>query len=165
MAKLHSRPPMRGEFEAIASLCLHSKAHWGYDASFLKACTAALQVNPDLVGLGLARVIEEDGRLLGYVQVDPCAADYGQPFEGDAELDLLFVAPNVMGRGVGRELLHFGMQAAERVGRDGLAILSDPGAQPFYEARGAVFVRDEPSDVIPGRTLPLLRLHAEGYLP
>jgi hypothetical protein len=36
-------------------------------------------------------------------------------------------------------------------------ILSDPQAHPFYERMGADFVRETPSDVIPRRTLPLLK--------
>jgi len=32
---------------------------------------------------------------------------------------------------------------------------ADPNAAPFYERMGARFVRNAPSDAIPGRTLPL----------
>ena len=45
-----------------------------------------------------------------------------------------------------------------------MTILADPHAAPFYERMGARFVRNAPSDAIPGRTLPLYEydLTAEG---
>ena len=36
-----------------------------------------------------------------------------------------------------------------------MTILADPNAAPFYERMGARFLRNAPSDAIPGRTLPL----------
>jgi hypothetical protein len=39
-----------------------------------------------------------------------------------------------------------------------MEILADPSARGFYEAQGARFAAWRPSDAIPGRILPLLRL-------
>ena len=111
-----------------------------------------------MVEQDLVRVVELEGQLVGVVQVDPDASSYGAPFEHDAELELLFVDPAAMGRGVGQTLFAFARTAAVRSGKAGLAILSDPGARAFYEHLGAEFVRDAPSDAIAGRTLPLLRV-------
>jgi hypothetical protein len=35
-----------------------------------------------------------------------------------------------------------------------MTILADVNAAPFYERLGARFLRNEPSDAIPGRVLP-----------
>jgi hypothetical protein len=37
-----------------------------------------------------------------------------------------------------------------------VSVVSDPRAQPFYERLGARFLREEASEAIPGRMLPVL---------
>jgi GNAT superfamily N-acetyltransferase len=148
------RPPKPEELDAIALLCRRSKAHWGYDDAFLDACGAALRVSPRALASGsvvLAVGADAGGdELLGVVQVDER--------DGTAELGLLFVEPARMGQGVGRRLLRWAAERALRRGFTALEIFSDPGARAFYERMGAVYLRHAPSDAIPGRTLPLLRL-------
>ena len=49
-------------------------------------------------------------------------------------------------------------QASDRQYRDAgefAQLIADPNAAAFYERVGATFVRNEPSDAIPGRLLPL----------
>ncbi len=133
----------------MASLCFRSKAYWGYDDAFMKQCRAVLMVNPDLVQAGHAAVAEDAGTLLGVAQID---------VDGPAaELDLLFVDPAAMGKGIGAVLYHWACDTARSAGAKSMMILSDPGARPFYERMGAGYLRHEPSDAIPGRTLPLLK--------
>ena len=60
-----------------------------------------------------------------------------------------------MGRGVGRALFKAAVGAGTPSRRATLTILADPNAAPFYERMGARFLRNAPSDAIPGRSLPL----------
>ena len=76
------RPARAGEAASLTALCLRSKAHWGYDAEFMRLSALTLKVH---------------------------------------EID----------------------------------ITADPHATPFYERMGARFLRNAPSDAIPGRVLPL----------
>ena len=41
------RPAKPGESQTLTALCVRSKAHWGYDAAFMKLSAAALNVNED----------------------------------------------------------------------------------------------------------------------
>jgi GNAT superfamily N-acetyltransferase len=72
-----------------------------------------------------------------------------------ADLNLLFVDPSFLGRGVGRVLFGAAARMAPAFGARILTILADPHAAPFYERMGARFLRNAPSDAVPGRTLPL----------
>jgi GNAT superfamily N-acetyltransferase len=72
----------------------------------------------------------------------------------DAELALMFVEPAAMGDGVGRALFEAAVGLARRLGHRRMTILADVNAAPFYERMGARFLRNEPSDAIPGRVLP-----------
>jgi GNAT superfamily N-acetyltransferase len=72
-----------------------------------------------------------------------------------ADLDVMFVDPPAIGHGAGKELFCAAARLAIRLGAKRMTILADPNSAPFYERMGARFLRDAPSDAIPGRSLPL----------
>ena len=128
-------------------LCLRSKAHWGYDAEFMRRCVPALTMSEASIAEGRVLVaLDAAGRIAGTVSV-------GRDGE-DAELALMFVEPAAMGDGVGRVLFEAAVGLARRFGYRRMTILADVNAAPFYERMGARFLRNEPSDAIPGRVLP-----------
>ena len=141
------RPAQRGEAASLTSLCVRSKAHWGYDAAFMKLSAAALAVSEDDIAGGRVLVAVDDGeRAIGMACVLP---------DGDtADLDALFVDPPAIGGGAGRTLFDAAAALARRQGARRMTILADPNAAPFYERMGARYLRQAPSDSIPGRTLP-----------
>jgi GNAT superfamily N-acetyltransferase len=133
-----------GEAAALTALCVRSKAHWGYDAEFMRSSQASLTVSDADIASGRVLVAERKGVLFGVARVEP-----------DGELGLMFVDPGAMSRGAGRVLFDAAVALARRLGARRMAILSDPNAAPFYERMGARLVGQAPSDAIPGRTLPL----------
>ena len=136
-----------GEGKNLTALCMRSKAHWGYDAAFMRKSAAALLVSEASIAAGRVLVATDDtGRTIGTVSI-------AEDDEG-AELALMFVDPPAMGDGTGRTLFEAAVRLARRLGYRRMTILADPNAAPFYERMGARFVRDAPSDAIPGRTLP-----------
>ncbi|MFF8710927.1 GNAT family N-acetyltransferase [Streptomyces sp. NPDC015184] len=142
------RPARDGEAGELTELALASKGHWGYDAEFLAACREELTMRPADIGRLRTRVAEEDGRVLGFTTLE------GAPPQG--ALGMMFVAPEALGRGIGRLLFEHTMTEARRLGFVRLTIDADPNAEPFYLAMGAVRVGATPSGSIPGRVLPLL---------
>ena len=142
------RQARAGESENLTALCVRSKAHWGYDVDFMRLCTAALTVSEASIAAGRVLVATDAvGRTIGTVSVAE---------DGDmAELALMFVDPPAIGGGAGRTLFEEAVRLARRLGYRRMAILADPNAAPFYERMGARFLRNAPSDAIPGRTLPL----------
>lgn len=153
MAEFKIRAAKPGEAEALSALCVRSKAHWGYDADFMRLSAVSLTVSTELIASGRVVVAEDPvGRVLGVAAVAPMEKG------GSYDLDRLFVEPDALRRGVGQAL----MRAVEKIARDEgaarLVILADPNASAFYERMGAVRVGDAPSDSIPGRVLPLFQL-------
>jgi len=158
-----ARPDEAAELSALA---LRSKAHWGYDQSFLEACREELTIPPEKVTAkrtyvavsnagvaGKASRIGPDGapgRILGFGTIE------GDPPAG--ELGMLFIDPDVIGRGVGGALFSHLAATATELGFHRLTIAADPNAEPFYLARGAVRIGAVPSGSLPGRVLPLLSL-------
>ncbi len=140
------------EAQALSALCCRSKAHWGYDAQFMRLSEAALAVPRALIALGQVLVAEDaHGAPLGVASVETLAAP------GEFDLAHFFVEPAAFGTGVGRALFAAAAELAKAKGARRLIILSDPNAAAFYARMGASAIGDAPSDAIPGRRLPLLR--------
>ncbi|APX13988.1 hypothetical protein BWR18_17815 [Tateyamaria omphalii] len=126
-----------------------SKAHWGYDADFMAAARAVLQLSPlDFESERL--VVFDDGVPQGLCKLG---------IEGEmAQVDKLFVAPEGMGRGVGRALMEWAIETARAAGAKRMEIEADPDAAPFYARMGAREIGRVPSEAIAGRTLPLMQI-------
>jgi GNAT superfamily N-acetyltransferase len=136
-----------GEAQALTALCLRSKAHWGYDAEFMRLCVPSLTVSEATIAEGRVLVAtDEAGRTIGTASVLRDG--------NDAELGLMFVDPSAIGGGIGRALFDEAVKLARRLGYRRMTILADVNAAPFYERMGARFLHGAPSDAIPGRTLP-----------
>ena len=139
------------ECEALSALCLRSKAHWGYDATFVEACAPYLRIEAHCVEVGHAFVaLDHADQIVGVCQIDPGNAS--------GNLDLLFIDPDQIGTGAGRILFQDAAQRLREAGETVMTILSDPDARGFYERMGAIFLEDRPSDVFKGRTLPWLEM-------
>jgi GNAT superfamily N-acetyltransferase len=136
-----------GESQSLTDLCMRSKAHWGYDAAFMKLSAAALSVSEDDILTGRVLVgVDDASRVIGMA----CVLT-----EGDvSDLDALFIDPPAIGSGAGRALFDAAVTLARKEGAHRMTILADPNAAAFYERMGARFLRNAPSDAIPGRTLP-----------
>ncbi|MBW6437019.1 GNAT family N-acetyltransferase [Actinoplanes hulinensis] len=137
------------EAGALSELALRSKAHWGYDELFLKACRDELTLLPEDVSSRRTSVVEIDGRIAGFYTLD------GQPPEG--ELGNLWIDPEYLQRGIGRSLWQHAMGVARELGFATILIDAEPNAEAFYLEMGATTVGTTPSPSIPGRVLPRMR--------
>lgn len=138
------------DLPGLSALCLRSKAHWGYNATFMAACRDELTIHPN--ALTATRLI------MAEVQGQPAAvAQLGRDGDG-ADLLLLYVDPPAMGHGIGRALFDWCVAQARAMAAPRLLIEADPNAAPFYERMGARRFGSVPSGSIPGRHLPHLAL-------
>ena len=151
MGTPHLRPAKPGEEEALSRLCLKSKAYWGYDAAFMAAVAPHLKVTGTAIAQGLVTVAEaDDGTVLGVSQLDP---------EGrSGSLELLFIAPEAIGSGLGRALFDHAAQQLRALGHTVMTILSDPYSEPAYIHMGARRVEMRPSRVFKDRELPWMEV-------
>lgn len=152
--------------DQINALILQSKAHWRYDAPMMEQMARVLRVDLDAAAQGRAIAGWLNGSPIGMAQVTtPYEDNRGRAME----LELLFIAPQAIGTGLGRQLYLWALDQAHASEANRLDILSDPFARGFYTAMGASFIEDRPSKLIPGRTLPWLehRLASSGsnFLP
>ena len=124
----------------------------------MRLCVPALTVSAASIAEGRVLVaLDEAGRTVGTVSV-------GRDGD-DAELALMFVEPTAMGGGTGRVLFEAAAGLARKLGYRRMTILADVNAAPFYERMGARFLRNEPSDAIPGRFLPFYEYDLTSGVP
>ena len=152
-APLTIRAPRPEEAGLLTAIALRAKAHWGYDADFMRRCRQELvrtpaQLRENREGYGVAELRDSvvgfyELRALGHARI---------------ELEALFVDPGVLGQGIGRRLFAHACERALKSGARRLEIQSDPHAEGFYLAMGAVRTGRAPSGSIAGRYLPVLTL-------
>lgn len=143
------RSPVSSECESLSQLCLRSKAHWGYDMSFMAACKEELTLTDTVLQTSELIVADKDGAICGMAQLDP------SPPEG--VLEKLFVDPDAIGTGIGKLLFRWAVVRARELNLRRFTIDGDPNAVPFYLHMGAVQIGSSPSGSIPGRMLPLFQ--------
>lgn len=152
-----SRPTIREanhtEADVLTRLAIRSKAYWGYSQSFMDACVDELTVtDSSLSSTDFHYYIAERGsELLGYYAIEKLS---NQEFE----LEALFVEPDFIGKGVGRELIDHAKNLVRKLGGEKLIIQSDPNAEKFYRAAGGKSNGTRQSASITRRSLPLLTI-------
>src|SRR5436190_2308395 len=109
------RPARLEEAALLSALCKRSKAHWGYDAEFMRLSEASLTIAPALIETGRVLVaVGDDGGLLAMASLEPLK-------DGVYDLLHMFVDPFAIGRGVGRALFD---AICVRARHEGAVILS-----------------------------------------
>jgi GNAT superfamily N-acetyltransferase len=142
-----ARPDDAGRLTEIA---MEAKASWGYSASFMARCRAALAVDAVMIAERDFYLAEDESGILGF---------YGfEPEPGGIGVSHMFVLPEAGGRGVGRLLWNHAVRQARKRGASALIAVSDPNAAGFYRRMGAEPAGARPSEIDPARPLPIYRL-------
>tara|TARA_B110001452_G_C15171475_1_gene407162 strand:- start:111 stop:584 length:474 start_codon:yes stop_codon:yes gene_type:complete len=144
------------EAELISALAIRSKSHWGYDQEFMDSCSDELshskeQISDDNSQYYLA---EKNGKILGFYKLENLHQD-------TILLEALFIDTSAIGSGVGRTLFEHAKETAKKCGGTSLEAQSDPYAEPFYLAMGAVVTGRKESGSIAGRYLPMIQVELE----
>lgn len=149
--------PIDTDCDLLSELVFRSKASHGYSQAFMEKCRNELLVTPTSLRNGPSNLAWINDRLrpVGFTQV---VAKTPQR----CELEALFVDPEIQGKGVGQILFKWSIKQARALGYKDMIINSDPGAERFYLAAGAVRIGDIPSGSISGRFLPQLSYDLQG---
>ncbi|MBC8028696.1 MAG: GNAT family N-acetyltransferase [Pyrinomonadaceae bacterium] len=123
------RPAVKEEAGRLSQIAHEAKRHWGYPEHWLTHWKDDLTISPDFVAANQVFVAEDDRQIAGF---------YALIIRRDrAELDHMWVAPEHIGSGVGKELFLHAMQNAAGQNISEVEISSDPNAEGFYQKMGA----------------------------
>ncbi|HEX2076888.1 MAG TPA: GNAT family N-acetyltransferase [Longimicrobium sp.] len=128
-----------GEAVALTEIAHAAKRHRGYPEAWIARWRDALTVTPAYIRDHAVFVAAEGESPRGF---------YALSIDGsDAVLDHLWIAPERMGRGMGRALFRHAVRTAGAYGAARLEIDSDPHAEEFYRRMGARRIGEVPADV------------------
>ena len=113
----------------MTSLAFAAKAFWGYSRQQLDAWSNELRLSPESILQEPTYVAEDQGRVLGVVQLDTSSATW--------QVECLWVHPDVTRHGIGTRLMREAVACARARGQRELHIDADPNAEGFYLRVGA----------------------------
>ena len=106
--------------------------YWGYDAAFMAGAREGVRVRPEYLDPGPGFVLDEAAGVAGF-----SILRYEPP---EIDLHYLMVEPHLIGTGRGMRLWLHAVATARERGATVLTVTSDPHAEWFYRAMGAVTV-------------------------
>ena len=148
---IHIRPVQPGEAGILTRVALAAKRHWGYPERWIEIWTPQLTFTPDYFYLneGWAAVVNEV----------PVAFYTLLEANEVASIENLWVLPEYMGQGIGKQLFLHAVAVARGRGCKILQLEADPNAVGFYERMGMhkAGERNTEVDGLP-RTLPIMEM-------
>ena len=133
------RPAKPEEATVLTRLAHESKSHWGYPDNWISHWKDALTITPEYIQTNQVLVAEEGESIIGFYALTVSG--------GRAELDHMWVSPDRMGTGVGKELFVHAMRTAKGQNLSEVEILSDPNAEGFYQKMGAYRTGESVSEI------------------
>ena len=145
------RPASVDEAAKLTQIALDAKRHWGYPEHWIKHWESDLTINSDFIRENQVYVAEKDGEVRGFYAL--CVTG------SSAELEHMWVTPESIGTGVGKELFLDAMERAATLQVREIGISADPNAAGFYEHMGATHVGDTDASIDgQARKLPRLKI-------
>ena len=146
------RKAKSNDSEVLSQIAQAAKKYWKYPENWLVLWKDALTVTPEFIIKNEVYAAIDGGKTLGF---------YALVSENGAlTLEHLWVAPDYIGAGVGRELFAHAEKTAISVKAKSIDIASEPNAEGFYKRMGAERVGDIITQIEGAeRILPHLRLN------
>ena len=140
------------EANVLSKIALSAKAHWGYPERWMEIWTPLLTFS--------AEYFEENESWAAILNNKPIAFYILQEKHGKAWIEDLWVLPEYMGQGVGRQLFLDALSRARHKGYKALQLEADPNAVGFYEKMGMHKIGERHSDIDgQPRILPIMEMH------
>jgi GNAT superfamily N-acetyltransferase len=115
--------------EILTRIAFAAKSYWGYPERWIEQWQEALTITPEFIS---------DNEVHAVVFEEEMGGFYALVGRGrEVELEHLWILPEHMGTGIGRELFDHAVRKAAALGATSLRIEADPNAEGFYRRMGA----------------------------
>ena len=145
------RPVKPEEADLMTQIALAAKRHWGYPERWIEIWTPQLTFSPEYFMANESwAAVENDRPIAFYTLLEANEI---------ASIENLWVLPEYMGKGIGKQLFLHAVELARGRGYKILQLEADPNAMGFYERMGMRKVGERHSEVDgQSRTLPVMEM-------
>lgn len=136
--------------ETLTSITKKSKAYWGYSAEQIQKWDKNLTISQDYIRNNNTFKLTENDLILGY---------YSYLFENEktVKLDNLFILPEHIGKGFGKQLLLDFLNKMKEEKIERIILDSEPNAESFYSKMGFVKIGEFETS-IKNRFMPIMEM-------
>ena len=134
----------------LTEIALQSKAYWGYSAVQIESWKEELTITTKMFEHSVIHTYLIDTEIAGFNILENT-----QPHS--ASLAFLFVAPQFIKQGIGKQLVVHVIEYSRKNNYTFLKVLSDPNAAGFYKKYGFKVISQKQSSIA-GRFLPAMEL-------
>lgn len=140
------------EADILTQIALAAKRHWGYPEHWMEIWTPQLTFSADYFKENESWVaIDDEGPMAFYTLLD---------HHGIAWIENLWVMPDFMGLGIGKQLFRHALEMARKRGYTMLQLEADPNATGFYQKMGMHKIGERYSQVDgQPRVLPIMEMN------
>ena len=146
------RQAMSEQAGTLTAITIASKRHWNYPESWIQAWLPSLTITSEYILANETWVAVEGEKCVAYYSL--------RQDDKSLWLDNLWVLPEFMGQGIGKQLFHHALERSRTLGVISLEIEADPNAQSFYEKMGARKIGERHHAEMDGqpRVLPVMEI-------
>lgn len=139
------------EAATLTAIAVAAKRHWHYAEALMRLWSDSLRVTPARIEQQAIYVATVDDEVIGFYALIPTTAPEVY------ELDDLWIRPDSIGQGIGRQLFAHAAAFARAQGGTTLQLVAEPNALGFYQKMGMSKVGERTSQP-PGRVLDVMAL-------
>lgn len=143
------RPVIPDQADELSRIALAAKRHWGYPERWIEIWTPQLTFTPEYFRSNEGWAAVQNEAPIGFYTLLEA--------NETASIENLWVLPECMGQGIGKQLFLHAVGIARQRGYKILQLEADPHAVGFYEKMGMYKVGERHSEVDgQPRTLPIM---------
>ena len=139
------------EADVLTQIAISAKSYWGYPKHWIEIWTPQLTFTPKYFEKNESWVAVDSGKQIGFYTL--------LENHGVAWLEDLWVLPEYIGKGIGKQLFLHALELARERGYKTLQLDADPNAVGFYEKMGMRKIGERESEIDgQPRSLPIMEI-------
>lgn len=137
--------------EKLTEIAISAKRHWNYPEAWIQHWLPQLTISAEYISANEVWMMIDAEKPIAFYSISQNEEGY--------ELGHLWVLPEYIGRGIGKQLLQHAFERCKPLNITTLKIYADPNAQTFYERMGAKKVGESKSELFgEERVLPIMEI-------
>lgn len=148
--KYKIRKAKNNEFDILKELMKRSLSEWNYSELELTRLIKHLEFTPEMLSNSVTYVAELNNQIKGF---------WCHVLKQELSDSRFYIYPTVIRTGVGTLIWNIMISDLKQREFEYFTFLSDPHSQGFYEKKGAVKIGQQPSEVLIGKNIPIMRYY------